>query len=356
LLLKAHFERLRIVAAGIDDWIRLNEDILGRDSRSAREIIEKIERHQLKMGQIKSMIQSTLAGATHKIKQDVKTEVDRFFDFRSGNAMKDLLVFIKNYKLSGAEYEETLDSGGFSRALFMAFQDFKQAVDSYIAGTFNPELIRFVRGEEKKIETYFQSIAGPYETLIEEVLTQFIDTLESLGIKLSRKPDQKGNPPDIESIKNSIGLRVPSTAATMEYSTKIKTEATVRLGFYTVVRFIKGLFHKAPGQKGEKEIVALKDGVDRMRRETEKSVAFHFKDYRENIKFQYMFKLVEALSDDLYESLLNRFQAYFADLKNFSKQASEKRIDKVSLSEEFSTLRKRSRLIQSRIEQTAGNF
>ena len=65
-----------------------------------------------------------------------------------------------------------------------------------------------------------------------------------------------------------------------------------------------------------------------MKRETEKSMAFFFKDYQENIKFQYMYKIVEAVSNSLYESLVDRFQAYAADLSNSVELINDKLIDK----------------------------
>jgi hypothetical protein len=58
----------------------------------------------------------------------------------------------------------------------------------------------------------------------------------------------------------------------------------------------------------------LEDAVRRMKRETEKSAVFHLKDYRENLKFGYLFKLVEAVSDRYAEAVLDRFQMYFSDL------------------------------------------
>ena len=60
--------------------------------------------------------------------------------------------------------------------------------------------------------------------------------------------------------------------------------------------------------------MALKDGVRGIKRETEKAVVFHFKNYRENLKFQYIFKLVDAVSHAVFESMVSRFQIYATDL------------------------------------------
>ena len=40
--------------------------------------------------------------------------------------------------------------------------------------------------------------------------------------------------------------------------------------------------------------------------ETEKAVVFHFKNYRENLKFQYMFVLADAIARMMSETLISR--------------------------------------------------
>ena len=65
-----------------------------------------------------------------------------------------------------------------------------------------------------------------------------------------------------------------------------------------------------------------------MKREMEKSVISHLKDYQENIKFQYIYRLVEAESSSLYETLLDRFQVYGTDFSSIVDMINNKMIDK----------------------------
>jgi hypothetical protein len=100
----------------------------------------------------------------------------------------------------------------------------------------------------------------------------------------------------------------------MRYSTKVKTEAIMRLGAYKLLRGIRKLLRKPVDEDRGEEIQALKDGVERMKKETERSLLFHFKDYRENIKFGYIFKMVESASVQIADGLLERFETYEKDL------------------------------------------
>ena len=76
------------------------------------------------------------------------------------------------------------------------------------------------------------------------------------------------------------------------------------------------------------EIQALKDGVERMKKETERSVLFHFKDYRENIKFRYMFPMLESAADQIAETLLDRFRSYEDDLSQMAALVHADQADK----------------------------
>ena len=54
-------------------------------------------------------------------------------------------------------------------------------------------------------------------------------------------------------------------------------------------------------------MAALQDAMRRIKRETERSVRFQLKSYRENIKYQYFIKLIDAVSAHMQKMLEERF-------------------------------------------------
>ena len=349
LLLKNHLERLSVILSGISHWILVNQNILARDADSTNEVIEKIKHHQKGMNQIKSMIKNTLDGSIQKMKQELKLDIDRYFDVRSGDLLNDIVEFIRSYKVPYQQYEENLKATGFSNTLYLVFQEFRQALDTYMAETVNPEVIRFVREKEIRIREYLDSITGPFDVMVQDAIVEYSSMMGNLGINNSRKSLKRIALPDFDSIKDITGLALPPAVASMRYTAKMKTEAVMRLGFYTVVKFFKKLLKKPIQSKNEQEVLALKDGILRMKRETEKSVVYHFKDYQENIKFQYIYKLIEAASNSLYETLTDRFRAYVADLSNIVELINNKLIDKEQASEILKEMEQTSMGIDERI-------
>jgi GTPase SAR1 family protein len=333
LLLRNHLERLDIISSGLLGWIRLNRDILRRDATGMRQVAEKIKHHQRRMDQMKSMIKSTLDGAVGKIKKELKHDVDRFFDPHSGTVMASISEFVRSYQVPFANYLSPLKTSGFAAALYLVYQEFKQAVDGFMAESVNPEIIQFVRKLEKSLAEQLETIAEPYAAMVNDALNDYRSALGELDISFSgQKEIQKLESQDLEALKHLLGLRLPPARAALRYSAHVKTEALARLGLYTLARLLKKAFKKPLGHEQEGELQALKDGVRRMKHETQKSIEFTFKDYRENIKYQYMLKLADCSADHLYARLLDQFQAYVGDLSSFIKIMGEKETDKAELS------------------------
>ncbi len=338
LLLKNHIERLHIITSGLQHWVSFNQNILTRNTDNANEIVENVKKHQIRMNQIKSVIKNTLDGSIQQIKRELKLEIDRYFDIRSGNVIGDIAEFIKSYSIVYQQYEDDIKTSGFSNTLYMIFQEFKQTFDTFMAETINPEVISFVRKQEARIHEHLESIVGPFDIMVREAIATYNHMMSELGINRSNENVKNIDLPDISTIKSIAGLTLPPVAAYMRYTAKMKTEATMRLGLYKVVKIFKKLLNKPIQGKNEGEMLALRDGVLRMKREMEKSVISHLKDYQENIKFQYIYRLVEAESNSLYESLLDRFQVYGADLSSIVDLINNKMIDREQMSEMMKTM------------------
>jgi hypothetical protein len=328
LLLRNHLERLNVVSAGIKQWAKLNQGIIEGDEKSAGKMLKGIRKNQKKMKRIKSMIQSTLDGCVHRTKNDLRKDIDAFFENKSGEIVPQVTEFIMKYSIPFEEYDEVLKAKGFTETLYAIYQEFKQSLDNLMTEKINTKIIGFIKSEERKIMSIFDSIAQPFDSMVQDALAGYEKTLGNYDIQMEQSSGGKAGSPDIESIKRLTGMKIPIIFAVMRYSTRIKTEAVLRLGFYKILNVFKKIFKKPVRGKEDDVYQALEDGVRRMKRETELSILFHFKNYRENIKFQYLFKMVDTVSAHYFEALLSRFQAYNTDLVELTQLIDEKRIDK----------------------------
>ncbi|KPA18525.1 Dynamin, GTPase region domain protein [Candidatus Magnetomorum sp. HK-1] len=313
LLLKSNLERQAIITHGIYDLTRIHQDILKKDKSEAERIILKIQEQQRNMEQIRAMVKNTLDGAMLKTRQEMANHVDSFFDSKYGSLMKDIQTHIYKYSVDPQQYKNQLDDGIFSKALYSVFQDFKNNLDVFMTEEINPRLHRFMKDEEQQIKTFLNTISSSYDVMVQDAIKDYGIAVKEFGIVINDEPLMQMEAVDIEAVKSNGKLVLPSLLTSMHYSARIRTEAMVNLGALGLAQWFKKIFKK-PVKNKEHEIKALKKSIRPMKREILKSIADHFKDVRENLKYQYIFKLLSSATQELYEKMMDRFQVLTTDL------------------------------------------
>jgi GTPase SAR1 family protein len=313
LLFQNPIDRLNVIAGGLSQWIELSREILNRDADGARQIAERIHRHQQRFGQLLAALRSALSGCLPKLQKELGAEVNRFFDTGSGDLVKRIDAFIAGYRFAPEAYADTLGAGGFSPALYQLFQEYKQALDGFLTEQVNPDIIRFTAEREKAIAEGLRAMAEPYGDLMKDAYLEFCRMIGELG---NRAGDGRHAAapamPRCEELLHNTGLSHPPLASAMRYTARIRTEAILRLGFYRVIaQFKKAL--KKPVTPGEEKLRALQEGMSRIKTETRASLQFLLRDYQENLKFKYLYRLADVVAERLLAAVAQQIQLYAAD-------------------------------------------
>jgi hypothetical protein len=330
LLLSNPLDRLQNVLSSISHWLGLHITLLGQDAASTEAVLGKINRHQMRMLQLKSTLRSTLDGHLSKLHQKLRAQVDGFFDPRANGPVKAMARCIEAYCFDMERFRPIVISAGFRQALYQAYQEFKQHLDAFVADNVTPEVVRFIRKAEKMMEESFEELAAPFEGLLQEALGEYRQSLQQVGIGVDVGSAQRHSKLfDLGRVRTSAGIKLPQAEMAFRFSAKIQSEAVLRLGMYTFVTLVKRVLKKPFATKEEDGVQALRGAVDRMKKETMKSLLSHFRDYSENIKFQYMLKLADRTGDALFDGLVEKFQSYAADIQQISRFATTHQQDKV---------------------------
>jgi GTPase SAR1 family protein len=355
LLVKNNIERLGIVSESLVHWSDIHQEILGGDAKGVASLISKMTYHQQQMTQIASLVKNTLEGASRNIKLNLKQAIDRFFDVRNGRVVKDIIAFIRNFQLNLEPYESTLESSRFTEMLYLVFQDFKAAVDNHLAETIHPRIVKFIREEEKKIKSHLESVATPYAAMVKDAMSDYQASMADTG---ASQPDDLGSSmvlADLKVLKFKDKLSMPPVETTMRYSARIKTEAVMRLGLYSVIKVFQELLKKSKTRQNHRKHKALEDGFRRMKLETERSISVQFRDYQENVKFQYLFRLTDAMVYQLNDDLRERFQVYFTDASKMIETVKAEHVDKERIKEGLRKIGKTARDYRERIDRLRGD-
>ena len=314
VLLKNHLERLNVTLSGIDNWIGVNQDILARDSKSAQELMQRLKEHQERVDQMKAVLQTTISGAVTKIKKKLNVDVNRFFDVRSGDLFRKITQFIKQYEGLTQPTEGKADLPGISKTIYRGYQDFKQSLNKYMTEDINPEIVRFVKTKENEIGKYFEIILQPYLGALSDAYDEYMRMMNKLGVNLNNETQLKIELPNLKAQLEQSGPTPPKLVTSMQYSVKIKTAALLRLGVYSLQQNLKKLLKQPTRKRADVIKQALSGGTQQMKRDTLRVIVEQLKDYRENLKFAFLFKLVENFAENLIELMQDRFQLFVTDL------------------------------------------
>lgn len=361
LLLNNHLERMAVMRAGMDRWLWTNRELMSEDAEGVADLLRKIDHHQQRMDQIKDLIKNTLGGAADKIKKEIRIDIDRFFNTRPGSALQSTLDTIRQFSIVFENYGDSLAASGFSSTLYQVFQEFRQTLDTFMAETINPEIVNFTSRTERKIKDGLETVAEPYQSMALDAISEYHQTMSQYEMGSADPGAEQLALLELDDVKKVAGLKLPTAATSMRYSAKVRTEAVLRLGIYSVLKLFKRAFKKPLQNEKEEQVLALAAGVKRMKAETEKAVLFHFKNYRENFKFQYAFKLVDFAASHLHRTLLERLRAYDTDLNELTRvmeTRGDEREQIIALLDKTSAeLRKIQRDLEKardRMEQAAG--
>lgn len=354
LLFGNPLERLGVLSGELGHWSAVRRALLGEDADAAAGIVGDLRVQQEKILRVRGLVRDTLDGAVDKAKRSLRIEVDRFFDDHSG-ATGRILHFLRDYRVDPARYRHTVESAGFNKALYQVFQEVRDAVDGFLAGTVNPEIIHFIRETEAKIGAHLSAVGGPYDGLVRDALAEYDEKLAEMGIAPVSRRSGAPELPDMETLRRRAGLEIPPATAAMTYTSTVRAEAVARLGAYRGLRWLRRLFRRPAGSRDEADR-ALLHGVGRLKKETETSLRFTFKSFRENLKYQYVLKLVDAAAEALREILMERFAAFEDDLGHLSGLAGRQDAEREELAKSLDAVSEESQALQARLEAFRGKL
>lgn len=341
----------KLILKGLSRQLSINRKLLEKDAQFAEAFSGKIAAYQEKMKSLEHVIRRAIDGAVQELRLDLTREIDRFFDLYGGSVLKRSLEFIKNYQVDYHQYEEHLSTDRVSSVLYYVFQDFKRQLDAFLVERIHPEIIGFLNEREKKTTEYIESVAKPYNFMIKEVFNEFAITAEQLEIHAEYQTQPGIQFPRIDTVKADANLSVPPIIASMHYSAGVRTEAVMRAGAYWAIGFTKKVFKRPFLSEKQKKIQALEHAVLRMKEETQKAVRFNFKSYRENLKFQYMLKLIKIYAQSVRKALEEACQTYFIDASRMESHLNAHGMDKGAVLAKIAQTERRAAILRDKIDR-----
>jgi hypothetical protein len=305
--------QVQMVARGLREQLELTQDLLTRGVDAIKELEARLEARRQPLKATMATLSQTMEGAANRLKKAMRSRVDSLLDRHSGQVGKDLDDFISNFTPDWDQLAPTSGTPVFRAALYQLFQDFAKALAHHITSEVNIALVEFIREQEEWLRQELAHLWQPLFLALQEALILYYREIADLGLPAA--------PPTLEAtaIPRPQGLEVPLLNLEVVPDWRFAREVWVRSGMGAIGRVWDAIKRRL-GLAGETEprkqllrdleraLAALKDWL-------QEEVRVQLLDYREGLKFQYFFPLVdqwlklqEASLDDTLGSLLGSLQ------------------------------------------------
>ena len=302
-----HIERLKIVIHILEQKIQLLFDVFSAgllDQEKARKRLADLEGNARRL---KVIVDNSVMGAVSALRREIESNLKNAFLKDSENITKLVTEFIHKAEIDSHTYRAGVDATGFKQILYMMFQDFKRELDLFILEQVTPELKQLVRIQEERIESYFKSLLDSYRIDYVTMGASKDGEDDRFSLEIIKEEEEYSRAADLENIKKILGLHLPDQIFSPEYTRAMQANAVTDFSLHSLVLFVSAMMDKhvrfsfTPG---------LDRAAGKIKKKTLAMMQRQIKAYHSSLKQDYFFPLIDAVTRDFKDKILQRFTMY----------------------------------------------
>ncbi len=328
--------QVRMVARGMREQLQLSRDLWQKGLGAVQEIEARLEARRQPLQATMGSLSQTLEGAGNHLKKELRRRVDHLLDWHAGPVAAALQEFIGKFQPQWEELTAAGTPASFRPALYRLFQEFAKALAQLLTSEVNIILVEFVRAQEEWLRQELSHLWTPLFLALQEALTLYYREIADLGLSAAAPTLE------VAAIPRPQGLEMPLLVLEPTPGWRFARDVWLRSGLGFLGRTWEALKQRL-GLGEEKE------PRRQLRRDLERALAslqawlreevqVGLLDYRERLKFQYFFPLVdqwlqqqEAGLEDTLGSLVGSLSGLTAavHLEGGERQAREQRLEEM---------------------------
>jgi len=328
--------QVRMVARGMREQLQLSRDLWQKGLGAVQEIEARLEARRQPLQATMASLSQNLEGAGNHLKKELRRRVDHLLDWHAGLVAVALQEFIGKFQPQWEELTAAGTPASFRPALYRLFQEFAQALAQLLTSEVNIILVEFVRAQEEWLRQELSHLWTPLFLALQEALTLYYREIAELGLSAAAPTLE------VAAIPRPQGLEMPLLVLGPTPGWRFAREVWLRSGLGFLGRTGEALKQRL-GLGGEKEPRRqlrrdLERALTSLKKWLREEVQVGLLDYRERLKFQYFFPLVdrwlkkqEAGLEDTLGSLVGSLSALTAavHLEGGERQAREQRLEEM---------------------------
>jgi len=305
--------QVKMVARGLREQLELTGDLLTRGLAAIKDLEMRLSARRQPLQATMATVSQTLEGAGHRLKKTLRSRVDRLLDRHSGQVGKDLDAFIQNFTPDWDQLAPPSVTPAFRPVLYQLFQEFAKALAHHVTAEVNIALVEFIRAQEEWLRQELARLWQPLFLTLQEALTLYYREIADLGLTAAA--------PILEAtaVARPQSLELPLLSLEVAPDWRFAREVWVAsgMGFLgrtwdAIKRRLKLAGEKDPRRQLlrdlERALAALKDWLM-------EEITVQLLNYREGLKFQYIFPLVDQWLKEQEAGLADTLGSLLGSLK-----------------------------------------
>jgi GTPase SAR1 family protein len=333
----SHLQR---VSQSMKDSVQTRQRLLSKDQEELQVLADEITARQQSVAAAVSTVEHTLNGLRDSLKENIRSEVDSFFDTKYGPIISDTMQLIENYEVDSFKRAKVAETRKLLANLYLFYQDFRQMLSRHLIDKVNLRIIDFAKKEEENIDKKLKETAAGYWDLLGQALQQYQNTMASTGLSLSLTA-----PGSLPEPKKPTVAPPPFSAFIQRSEALGRSSLLLRFGLRRLRHLFSGLKNRVlrrsragTGESGEE---ALREAVTLVKKETQNELLTYFKDYRQNFKFAYLFSYTEQYAQALIQLFQDLGDATMIDISHLQQVAHKKATSQEDTTEDLAIVEHR---------------
>lgn len=306
--------RLAMVAQTLTETCRTGGQLLSQDLQQLEEAATHLQRRQEELVGTLSTLENAIGGLRENLKTELDKAVAAFFDLSSGHLVQETLRMVDTYPVDPAHAKDLANPRKILQQLHSFYMEFRQSLSVFLVDRVHVETVRFAKEQEEHLQRRLQDATQAFWSLFLSALEDYHRALESLGVPVQ----PMGACPDAEWSQWK-SITPPSFSGFVEDNALGRGVLLMKFGLGRLNRFLASLKNrlgrKAHPESPEHPGDTFLEAVEVVKAETRAELIYAFRDYRQNFRYQYLHKLLDAALAQLLEAFQARARMAHMDFR-----------------------------------------
>ncbi len=330
LLLESGIARLKAVLTSVHDFAAARQRLMDRDLAELKRIARDIEARKDALAATLQTLENTMQGLQESLRDEFGKIIQGFFDTSSGPVVRETLNMIDSYQVDSRYRKLLSDPRSLVKALYAFYVDFKDALTRFLVEEINTKIIDFGKNQEKALEERLFQSTRAFWALFAVAMEDYRKALKKLDIPL-----KSSDADNIERWRPPRDIVPPSFSALAGEHVLSKGILFVKFGVSRFSRILRKVREWISKRRRDVNLFASEDNfieaVNVVKREAREEVLYAFRDYRQNFKYQYFFRLIDDGVSHIIREFRIRAQLANVDLDHFVRLGHEKKSERENL-------------------------